>query len=153
MLGRGNTATNKRFLKISGVAIFVFFIAFYTIPLPFSRSSQSTTINSYDISLASKDGTFEANDRDALCSSHGVLAYNPTSQNLHAHGRRKVYDLFMLNTELDWLEIRLHELASQVDYFVILESPTTFTGLPKKMYYEENKHKFEEFKDKISTLR
>jgi len=28
----------------------------------------------------------------------------------------------MINTELDWLEIRLHELESQVDYFVILES-------------------------------
>ncbi len=36
--------------------------------------------------------------------------------------RRKVYDLFLINTELDFLEIRLHELDSEVDYFVILES-------------------------------
>lgn len=149
MLGRSNTATNKRFLKVSGVALFVFFIAFYTISHPFPKSKRSTAINSNDILIASKKLTLEANQRDAHCSSHGVRGYNPTPQDVHAHGRRKVYDLFMLNTELDWLEIRLHELASQVDYFVILESPSTFTGLPKKMYYEENKHKFEEFKDKI----
>jgi beta-1,4-mannosyl-glycoprotein beta-1,4-N-acetylglucosaminyltransferase len=55
----------------------------------------------------------------------------------------------MLNTELDWLEIRLHELASQVDYFVILESPIAFTGLPKQMYYQENKSPFQQFEDKI----
>lgn len=39
--------------------------------------------------------------------------------------RRKVYDLFLINTELDFLEIRLHELDSEVDYFVILESGTS----------------------------
>lgn len=36
--------------------------------------------------------------------------------------RRKVYDLFLINTELDFLEIRLNELDKEVDYFVILES-------------------------------
>lgn len=40
--------------------------------------------------------------------------------------RRKVYDLFLINTELDFLEIRLHELDSEVDYFVILESGMPF---------------------------
>ena len=30
----------------------------------------------------------------------------------------------MLNSEFDWLEFRLHELASQANYFVTLESPT-----------------------------
>ena len=38
--------------------------------------------------------------------------------------RRKIYDMFLINTELDFLEIRLHELDAQVDYFVILESGT-----------------------------
>lgn len=36
--------------------------------------------------------------------------------------QRKVYDMFLINTELDMLELRLHELDSEVDYFVILES-------------------------------
>lgn len=39
---------------------------------------------------------------------------------------RKVYDLFLINTELDFLEIRLNELDSEVDYFVILESGMLF---------------------------
>lgn len=30
--------------------------------------------------------------------------------------------MFLINTELDMLELRLHELDSEVDYFVILES-------------------------------
>ncbi|KAJ4347802.1 uncharacterized protein N0V89_009172 [Didymosphaeria variabile] len=151
MLGRSNIAANKRFLKISAVGVFVFSVAFYIFPvptLPFT-SSNNTSINLKDISLASEQSILEPSERDAVCSSHGVRPYHPTQHNSHKHGRRKVYDLFMLNTELDWLEIRLHELASQVDYFVILESPITFTGLPKKMYYEENKHMFQEFEDKI----
>ncbi|PGH34787.1 beta-1,4-mannosyl-glycoprotein beta-1,4-N-acetylglucosaminyltransferase [[Emmonsia] crescens] len=44
---------------------------------------------------------------------------------------RKVYDIFLLNTELDWLEIRLNELNDHVDYFVIVEANTTFTNRPK----------------------
>ncbi len=39
---------------------------------------------------------------------------------------RKVYDLFLINTELEWLEIRLNELWDEVDYFVILEAATRF---------------------------
>ncbi|KAL1601630.1 hypothetical protein SLS60_006545 [Paraconiothyrium brasiliense] len=151
MLNRSNIATNKRFLKFSAVGVFVCSIAFFIFPnppLPFT-SSNNTAINLEDISLASKTSVLEPSERNAICSSHGVPPYHPTQHNTHTHARRKVYDLFMLNTELDWLEIRLHELASQVDYFVILESPITFTGLPKKMYYEENKHMFKEFEDKI----
>lgn len=30
--------------------------------------------------------------------------------------------MFLINTELDFLEIRLNELDQEVDYFVILES-------------------------------
>jgi beta-1,4-mannosyl-glycoprotein beta-1,4-N-acetylglucosaminyltransferase len=143
MLGRSNVATNKRSLKFAAAGVFVFFVTLYTFH-PFT-SSKDTAIKSKDISFASRHPALEPNERDALCSSHGV---HP-AHTAHSHGRRKVYDLFMLNTELDWLEIRLHELASQVDYFVILESPITFTGLPKKMFYQENKSQFKEFENKI----
>ena len=43
---------------------------------------------------------------------------------------RKVYDLFLINTELDFLEIRLNELDREVDYFVILESSMLFSWKP-----------------------
>ncbi|EMC91821.1 glycosyltransferase family 17 protein, partial [Baudoinia panamericana UAMH 10762] len=62
---------------------------------------------------------------------------------------RKVYDLFLLSTELDWLEIRLHTLSSYIDYFVIVESNSTFTGLPKPAYLAENWNKFAPFHSKI----
>jgi beta-1,4-mannosyl-glycoprotein beta-1,4-N-acetylglucosaminyltransferase len=55
----------------------------------------------------------------------------------------------MLNDELDWLEIRLHTLAPFVDYFVILESPVTFTGLQKKLVLKENWDRFKEWQGQI----
>jgi beta-1,4-mannosyl-glycoprotein beta-1,4-N-acetylglucosaminyltransferase len=55
----------------------------------------------------------------------------------------------MVNDEMDWLEIRLHTLASSVDYFVILESPVTFTGKEKRLVLKENWDRFKEFHDKI----
>ncbi|KAI9055446.1 hypothetical protein LZ554_000400 [Drepanopeziza brunnea f. sp. 'monogermtubi'] len=77
------------------------------------------------------------------CHSHGWKVY-PLGE-----PRRKIYDLFMINTELDWLEIRLHTLQNHVDFFVVLESATTFTGLPKNLSLAENWPRFEAFRHKI----
>jgi beta-1,4-mannosyl-glycoprotein beta-1,4-N-acetylglucosaminyltransferase len=63
--------------------------------------------------------------------------------------RRKVYDLFIINTELDWLEVRLNELKDQVDYFVILESASTFTDLPKPLYLKDHWDQFSNFHHQI----
>lgn len=63
--------------------------------------------------------------------------------------RRKVYDLLMINDEMDWLEIRLHTLNSTVDYFVIVESPVTFTGMTKPLVLKDNWDRFKEFHEKI----
>lgn len=60
-----------------------------------------------------------------------------------------VYDCFQFFNELDILNIRLHVLAPYVDKFVISEATETFSGLKKPLYYEENKHMFQEFQDKI----
>jgi len=62
---------------------------------------------------------------------------------------RKIYDLFIINTELDWLEIRLNELKDQVDYFVILESASTFTGLPKSLCLKDHWAQFSAFHHQI----
>ncbi|KAF9447192.1 glycosyltransferase family 17 protein [Macrolepiota fuliginosa MF-IS2] len=61
----------------------------------------------------------------------------------------KVLDAVLMSSELDLLEIRLNELDSVVDYFLIVESNATFTGLPKKTYFEENKARFAKFEKKI----
>jgi beta-1,4-mannosyl-glycoprotein beta-1,4-N-acetylglucosaminyltransferase len=65
----------------------------------------------------------------------------------------KVYDCFPFFCELDLLEIRLNVLDPFVDYFVIRESNLGFAGNSKKYYFEENKHLFERFLDKIIYLK
>jgi len=61
----------------------------------------------------------------------------------------KIYDIFTFFNELDLLEIRLNILDSYVDYFVIIEATETFSGLPKKLYFEENKDLFKKWEHKI----
>jgi len=60
-----------------------------------------------------------------------------------------VYDCFLFFDELDVLDIRLHELASVVDKFVLVESTKTFRNKNKSLYYAENRERFEEFEDQI----
>ena len=59
----------------------------------------------------------------------------------------KIYDCFLYNGEQDLAEIRLHELDSRVDYFVIVESNTTFSGKTKEYLFNTNN--FQKFKHKI----
>lgn len=61
----------------------------------------------------------------------------------------RIYDCFTFFNELDLLELKLHELADHVDKFVIVESTVTFQGVPKPLYFSENKQRFEKFLDKI----
>lgn len=63
-----------------------------------------------------------------------------------------VYDCFLFFNELELLEIRLHELDKCVDRVVLVESPFTFTGQPKPLYYELNKQMFSSFHHKIVHL-
>jgi beta-1,4-mannosyl-glycoprotein beta-1,4-N-acetylglucosaminyltransferase len=78
-----------------------------------------------------------------FCGQHAFQPY------LNRYSLRKVYDLFMINDELEWLEIRLNTLAAHVDYFVIVESPYTFTGLPKPLVLKENWSRFSQFHSQI----
>jgi beta-1,4-mannosyl-glycoprotein beta-1,4-N-acetylglucosaminyltransferase len=59
--------------------------------------------------------------------------------------RKEMIDCFMFFNELDLLEIRLNTLRPYVDRFVLFESPKTFSGRPKKLYYQENKARYEGF--------
>jgi beta-1,4-mannosyl-glycoprotein beta-1,4-N-acetylglucosaminyltransferase len=62
---------------------------------------------------------------------------------------RKIYDIFTFNNELDILEIRLNLLFDYVDYFVIVESTETFSGVYKPLHYFENRERFSKFNKKI----
>jgi beta-1,4-mannosyl-glycoprotein beta-1,4-N-acetylglucosaminyltransferase len=61
----------------------------------------------------------------------------------------KIIDCFIFYNELDLLNYRLTILNKYVDYFVLVESTHTFTGLPKKLFYNENKDLYKEFNEKI----
>ena len=56
-----------------------------------------------------------------------------------------IIDCFPFFNELDLLEVRLNELRDVVDLFVLTESTHTFTGIPKPLYFDENRDSFNEF--------
>jgi beta-1,4-mannosyl-glycoprotein beta-1,4-N-acetylglucosaminyltransferase len=55
----------------------------------------------------------------------------------------------MFCDELDVFKLRLGQLDSIVDWFVINEISTTHSGKPKPLYYQENKHLFSKWNHKI----
>ena len=61
----------------------------------------------------------------------------------------KIIDSFIFYNELDLLNYRLSILNDFVDYFILVESTHTFTGYPKKLFYNENKKLFDKFNQKI----
>ncbi|KAL3825087.1 hypothetical protein ACJIZ3_021121 [Penstemon smallii] len=77
---------------------------------------------------------------DYLCRLHGwSLRPEP----------RRVFDGIIFSNELDLLEIRWNELHPYVTKFVILEANTTFTGIPKPLYFATNRERFAFAEEKI----
>jgi len=64
-----------------------------------------------------------------------------------------IIDCFTFWKELDILEIRLNELYSFVDKFVIVEASKTQSLLEKPFYFEENKERYSKFLDKIIHIK
>jgi len=62
---------------------------------------------------------------------------------------KRIFDCFTFFNELDLLELRLNELHEQVDFFVLAESPLTFQGNKKPLFYAENRHRFAAFAEQI----
>lgn len=58
-------------------------------------------------------------------------------------------DTFMFYNELDLLELRLTLLDEYVDRFVLVESEVNHTGGSKRLFFEENKERFEKWLPKI----
>ncbi len=60
-----------------------------------------------------------------------------------------IYDCFTFFNELDILDIRLHEMAAAVDFFVLVEARQSFQGRDKPLYFQENKARYAKFAEKI----
>jgi beta-1,4-mannosyl-glycoprotein beta-1,4-N-acetylglucosaminyltransferase len=63
-----------------------------------------------------------------------------------------IYDCFAFFNELDLLEIRLNELDSVVDRFVLVEATRTFQKKEKPLYFEQNKQRYAKFLHKIEHI-
>lgn len=63
-----------------------------------------------------------------------------------------IIDAFPFNDELDLLELRLGQLDSVVDKFVLVETDLTYRGTPKPLYYQENKYLFDRWNHKIVAV-
>ncbi len=53
-----------------------------------------------------------------------------------------IWDCFMLDRELDMLELRLHTLGPVVDKVVLVEGGQTFQGQPKPFHYHDHRQRF-----------
>ncbi len=63
-----------------------------------------------------------------------------------------IYDTFPLFNELELLEVRLEELDSVVDRFVLAEAPRTHSNRPKPLHFAENRDRFKKFLPKITHI-
>ncbi|KAI1299506.1 hypothetical protein EDD11_006469 [Mortierella claussenii] len=61
----------------------------------------------------------------------------------------RIFDIILFNGEFDLLDIRLNELHNDVDFFVIVESSITFSGMFKPLYFRENEGRFKKFRRQI----
>lgn len=64
-----------------------------------------------------------------------------------------IYDCFTFYNEFEMLDLRLNILDKYVDKFVLVEGNKTHTGKDKPFYFENNKERFEKFKDKIIHIK
>ncbi|KZZ92809.1 glycosyl transferase family 17 protein [Moelleriella libera RCEF 2490] len=111
------------------------------VPLPPPPSSvspqEATAANDSSSSLAE------------FCGAHGYAPFHLPTAGAADTGPRKVYDLFMINSELDFMELRLETLYDDVDYFVIVESARTFQGRPKNLTIKTNWDRFKKYHKKL----
>ena len=65
----------------------------------------------------------------------------------------KVIDCFTFCNDLEILFCRLEILWKYVDYFLLVEASTYFSGKPKPYFFDENKHYFHKYIDKIIHVK
>ena len=141
---------HRRWRRIATAVLLLWIFSSYYQSLPPTRVHE---ITSHDIEFeAARTGYVDdatiylpLSEAQALCRAHGWKAFNAKAR----RPRRKMYDLFMINSEMDWLEIRMETMYKHVDYFVIVESPVTFTGHEKPLKMKDNWDRFAKFHKKM----
>jgi beta-1,4-mannosyl-glycoprotein beta-1,4-N-acetylglucosaminyltransferase len=63
-----------------------------------------------------------------------------------------VIDGFIINDELDLLELRLEVLWDSVDRFVAVEQRYTFMQQPKPLHLTDNIERFEKYREKLRVI-
>ncbi|KAF8086370.1 hypothetical protein N665_0628s0020 [Sinapis alba] len=78
---------------------------------------------------------------ETLCKLHGwgVREYP-----------RRVYDAVLFSNELDILAVRWRELYPYITQFVLLESNSTFTGLPKPLVFASHRDEFKFIESRLT---
>jgi len=69
--------------------------------------------------------------------------------------RRRLFSFILFNTEFNILDAYLSEYYEIVDYFVICEANSTFSGIPKPLYFTRTlleTNRYDKFKDKLIPL-
>jgi beta-1,4-mannosyl-glycoprotein beta-1,4-N-acetylglucosaminyltransferase len=65
----------------------------------------------------------------------------------------RIIDCFLFFNELDLLKLRLMETYDIVDYYILVESSVTFSGINKDFIFEQNKDMFKLYLDKIIHIK
>uniref|UniRef100_A0A6C0EV70 Glycosyltransferase 2-like domain-containing protein n=1 Tax=viral metagenome TaxID=1070528 RepID=A0A6C0EV70_9ZZZZ len=92
------------------------------------------------LKISSHSSTNIFTNIDNLASSHPEEPLHPL---------KKIIDCFTFYNELDILTYRLNLLNDVVDYFVLVEANHTHCGNKKKLFFNENKHLYTKFQNKI----
>ncbi|KAL2255479.1 hypothetical protein VTK26DRAFT_3269 [Humicola hyalothermophila] len=95
--------------------------------------------------LSWSSDSYDDDQQTNICRAHGWKRFRAKDPSTP----RKVYDLMMVNTELDWLEIRLNSTFDEVDYYVLVEGRKTFTNRDKPLTLRDNLHRFAAYRSKI----
>lgn len=61
----------------------------------------------------------------------------------------RIFDTFLFRDELDMLECRLHELEDHDITHVLVEATVTHSGIPKPLWYADNRDRFSAWDDRI----
>lgn len=135
----------SRYVLIAGLlAAFLYFMTRPGVVTPgLPAAGVRSALSSATTKESKTSGMMPIKDAEHYCETRRWKPYPERDK------KRKVYDLFMINTEVDWLEIRLGELADQVDYFVVLESKVDFKDRPKPLYIQDNWSRFAKWHPQI----
>lgn len=136
------SATGMQMRIFFGMVICVFILATWHLsttksPEPISSYSPSGLIYAHDEDGAAKSDHESNIHRDVLtdkAAAEYCRRYRLAPFDRARVAQRKIYDLLLINTELDMLELRMGQMAASVDYFIILESDRTFTDKAKPLH-------------------